>query len=72
MATAPHRVVRVHREGAPDIDLVLSKVTALRRGVPRKVIELEELKDGTWRLIYSEDVIDDISKLLSLEIIRGG
>ncbi|HEY6021538.1 MAG TPA: hypothetical protein VIY48_17055 [Candidatus Paceibacterota bacterium] len=51
-----------------DKELVLSKVTQLN--VEKKMIELTELPDGTWRLIYSKSVIPDISKVKALVIIR--
>lgn len=46
----------------------LSKVTQIN--VEKKMIHLEELDDGTWRLIYSSSVIDDIQKVVSFDIVR--
>jgi len=34
------------------------------------MIHFDELDDGTWRLIFSKDMIDDFSKIKSFEIIR--
>lgn len=51
-----------------DKELELSKVTAIK--VDKKVIELTELPDGTWRLIYSTSVIPDISDVKGFTIIR--
>ena len=50
-------------------ELQLSKVTEIKSG-NIKMINIEQLKDGTWRLIYSNAVIKDISEIKSLEIHR--
>lgn len=51
-----------------DKELVLSKVTAVK--VDKKMIELTELPDGTWRLIYSTSVIPDFKEVKSFKVIR--
>lgn len=51
-----------------DLVLELSKATAIKG--KKKMIHLDELEDGTWRLIFSKDLIDDFSKVESLKIIR--
>lgn len=52
-------------------ELVLSKATAIKQGkVPKKMIHLDELPDGTWRLIYSEDIVLDWSKVEALRMVR--
>ena len=61
------RIIRLHGIGK---DLKLSKVTMVRTNM--QMINLDQLKDATWRLIYSEGTIPDITKLKSLEIIREG
>jgi hypothetical protein len=59
------RAIRIEGLG---VDLELSKVTALK--VPKKMIELTELPDGTWRLLYSSSVIPDIKDVKGFTIIR--
>lgn len=49
-------------------ELILSKVTCLN--VEKKMIELTELPDGTWRLIYSKSVIPEIKDVQALRIVR--
>jgi hypothetical protein len=51
-----------------NIKLELSKATAIQG--KKKMIHLDELEDGTWRLIFSKDLIEDFRKIKSLEIIR--
>ena len=46
----------------------LSKVTGVRTN--KNMIHLDQLPDGTWRLIYNSKMIPDFSKVLGLKIIR--
>jgi len=63
------RMIRlIFNDGTQPIDLELSKATEISTSL--QTINLEKLKDGTWRLIYSKDLIDDFSKLQSMEIVR--
>jgi hypothetical protein len=50
----------------------VSKVTLLKTGKKYKksMIHLDKLDNGTWRLIYSEDVIPELDKIDSFEIVR--
>ena len=52
-----------------DLILELSKVTSIRK-TQAKMIHLDQLNDGSWRLIYHEDIIPDLAKVKSLKIIR--
>lgn len=51
-----------------DVVLELSKVTAVR--TKQRMIHLDELPDGSWRLIYNGDHIPDFSQVQALKIIR--
>lgn len=51
-----------------DTVLELSKVTAVKTS--QRMIHLDELPDGTWRLIYNGDHIPDWSKVECLKMIR--
>ncbi len=51
-----------------DIVLELSKVTAVK--TKQRMIHLDELPDGTWRLIYNGEHIPDFSQIQALQIIR--
>ncbi len=61
------RAIKVKLEGT-DIELELSKATAIQG--KSKMIHFDELDDGTWRLIFSKDMIKDFSEIKSFEIIR--
>jgi hypothetical protein len=49
-------------------ELILSKATAVK--TPKRMIYLDELDDGTWRLIYNENLIPDMRLLNSIDVIR--
>jgi len=51
-----------------DLELELSKATSVK--TQNQMIHLDQLKDGTWRLIYNENLIRDFTKVKSFEIIR--
>ena len=35
-------------------------------------IYLEQMKDGKWRLLYTEDVIEDFTQVKGFNVIREG
>jgi len=51
-----------------DIDLELSKATSVK--TDKNMIHLDQLPDGTWRLIYNGNMIPDFTKVQSFKIIR--
>lgn len=51
-----------------DIELELSKATAVR--TDKQMIHLDQLPDGTWRLIFNSNLIQDFSKVEAFKIIR--
>lgn len=51
-----------------DITLELSKATAIK--TDKQMIHLDQLGDGTWRLIYNGNLVPDFTKVKSLKIIR--
>lgn len=61
------RAVKVNLEGT-DLVMELSKATRLK--TKKNMIHFDQLEDGTWRLMFSGDLIEDFSKIKSFEIIR--
>jgi len=51
-----------------DIVLELSKATAVR--TTKQMIHLDQLDDGTWRLIYNSNLLPDFTKVQALRMIR--
>jgi len=48
--------------------LELSKATAVRTN--KNMIHLDQLDDGTWRLIWNANMIPNFTNLTALKIIR--
>lgn len=48
--------------------LELSKVTSIK--TQTEMIHLDKMTDGTWRLIYNENLIEDFKEVKNFEIIR--
>jgi hypothetical protein len=57
----------IHLEGA-DLTLELSKVTTVK--TRQRMIHLDQLDDGTWRLIYNGEHIPDFSEITAFTFIR--
>lgn len=53
-----------------ELVLELSKVTAVK--TQNNMIHLDQLPDGTWRLIYNGNMIPDFSQIKNFNIIREG
>lgn len=51
-----------------NIVLELSKVTAVR--TKQRMLHLDELADGTWRMIYNGEHIPDFTKIECFMILR--
>lgn len=62
------RTIRLNYIDGTFDDLELSRAVAIK--TPNKTMNLEELKDGTWRLIWTEGLIQDFSKLKNIEVVR--
>ena len=62
------RSVIIKFKDGTEKELVLSKATAMHMAAG--MIHLNKLSDGTWRLIFSDDVVKDFSTVESLHIHR--
>jgi hypothetical protein len=63
-------VILEDTEGNVIRELVLSTTTPIKTF--NEMLYLDKLGDGTWRLIYSESLVPDITKLKCLRIVREG
>jgi len=59
------RAIKIEGTGE---ELILSKATAVKTS--KRMIHLDELPDGTWRLIYNGNMIPDFTKVEALRVIR--
>lgn len=62
------RSVVIKLKDGTEKELELSKAVMIK--TDKNFINLEQLKDGKWRLIWNEDLIPDFSQVESLEIRR--
>jgi len=51
-----------------DIKLDLTKVTAVKTRL--NMIHFDELPDGTWRLIYNGNMVEDFPKIEGFKVLR--
>jgi hypothetical protein len=51
-----------------DKELELSKAVSVKTN--KQMIHLDQLSDGSWRLIYNSELIPDFTKVKNFEIIR--
>lgn len=62
------RVIEIEGVGKT---IEISKVTAVKADkIKNAMLYLDELKDGTYRLIYSEDLIPDFKDVTAFKVIR--
>lgn len=64
----PKRTIRINFNDGTFRDLVLSKATLIK--TKSEMMNLEKLNNDTWRLIWSEGLIDDFSKVVNFEVVR--
>ena len=62
------RIIRINRKDGTFTDLELSRAVSVKTS--KKTINLEELPDGSWRMIWNESLIPDFTQVANLEIIR--
>lgn len=61
------RIFRIVTEKG-NVDLNITKAVSIKS--PKKMFSLEEMKDGSFRLIWSESLIKDFSEIKELNIVR--
>jgi hypothetical protein len=64
------RLIEIKFKDGSTKALELSKATAIH--VNTGMLHLDEMKDGTWRLTFSDGLADDFSKIESFDIVREG
>ena len=69
------RTIEIENLDGTTKELEIGKAVALKGNPGSAVagkIYLEQMKDGKWRLCYSEDVIPDFTKVKGFNVIREG
>ena len=62
------RTMRLKKLDGTTVDLPIVKATAIRSGAG--MLHLDKLPNGSYRLIVSDDIIDDMSQFESMTMIR--
>lgn len=62
------RTLRINFNDGSYTDLNLTKATSIKSN--NEMIYFDKLKDDNWRIIWSEKLIDDFSKVKNFEIVR--
>ncbi len=62
------RKFRLNKTDGTHVDMELVKATAIRTNAG--MFHLDTLKDGSYRLTVSDDIIDDMTLFDNLEMIR--
>ena len=62
------RSIRINYKDGSFQDLELSRAASVKTS--QSMINIDRMKDGTWRLIYDDNLIPDFTQVVNLEIIR--
>ena len=68
MTNNPKRSIIIKYKDGNTKELELSKATLIK--TEDQFMRLDQLKDGTWQLIWSEGLIKDFSQVEYFDIIR--
>jgi hypothetical protein len=65
------RAVVINFKDGTKKELLLSKATAIRNeGIDAGMLHLDKLFDGSWRLIFSDEIAKDFSTINSFTMLR--
>ena len=62
------RTMRLNKTDGSFVDLNIVKATSIRSG--EGMLHLDKLPNGDYRLIVSNDIIEDMSTFKNMEMIR--
>jgi len=62
------RIMRLNKNDGTSVDLNIIKATAIRSGAG--MLHLDKLSSGDYRLIISDDILDDMTLFDNLTMIR--
>jgi hypothetical protein len=57
-----------YNDNQPSKELEIGKAASIKTG--NEFITIEKMKDGRWRLLFSESLIEDFSKVKGFSISR--
>lgn len=62
------RTMCLHKTDGTYIDLVISRAVSV--DTKQSMINIDKLPDGTWRLIWDKNLLEEFTESKSLEMIR--
>ena len=62
------RAMRLHKMDGTFIDLEITRAASV--DTKQSMINLDKLADGTWRLIWDKNLMEEFTEFKSLEMIR--
>lgn len=62
------RIMRLHKMDGTFIDLEVTRAASV--DTKQSMINLDKLNDGTWRLIWDKNLMEEFTEFKSLEMIR--
>lgn len=62
------RTMRLHKMDGTFIDLNITRAASV--DTKHSMINLDKLEDGTWRLIWDKNLMEEFSEFKNLEMIR--
>lgn len=72
MKTKIKRAIEIEFKDGSTKELEIGKVVAMNGSSEHTSgkIYLEQMKDGKWRLLYTEDVIEDFTQVKGFNVVR--
>lgn len=64
------RAINIEFKDGSGKELEIGKVLEMKKGNQLNRIYLEEMLDGKWRLLYTDDLIPDFTQVTNFNIIR--
>lgn len=62
------RSLKINFKDGTSKELIISKATSVKTS--KSMFNLDQLKDGTWRMIWDESTIPDFSQVEGFSIVR--
>ena len=66
----PRRELIIVKKDGSTVPLRIAKAVKIK--TPKPILHLDQLKDGNYRLVWSEGLIDEFSEIDRFDIVREG
>lgn len=62
------RFLRINFKDGQTKDLPIAKATSVK--TKKQMINFDQMEDGQWRIIWTPDLIPDMTQVVNFEIVR--